>query len=97
MSDQLLPLPLTERSVHLCVDMQRIFSADGPWPTPWMERVLPVAAALAARILQTRSSSPARKQMFASSHPFWMLLTWAIALSSCAMRYAARLTKGKTC
>jgi len=27
MSDQLLPLPLTERSVHLCVDMQRIFSA----------------------------------------------------------------------
>jgi nicotinamidase-related amidase len=49
MGDQLLPLPLTERSVHLCVDMQRIFSADGPWPTPWMDRVLPVAAALANR------------------------------------------------
>jgi len=49
MSDQLLPVPLTERSVHLCVDMQRIFSADGPWPTPWMERVLPVALSLAAR------------------------------------------------
>ena len=49
MSDQLLPLPLTERSVHLCVDMQQIFSADGPWPTPWMERGLPVAASLAAR------------------------------------------------
>src|SRR5258708_8073876 len=49
MSDQLLPLPLTERSVHLCVDMQRIFSAEGPWPTPWMDRVLPVAAALAER------------------------------------------------
>jgi nicotinamidase-related amidase len=47
MGDQLLPLPLTERSVHLCVDMQRIFSAEGPWPTPWMDRVLPVAAALA--------------------------------------------------
>jgi hypothetical protein len=30
MSDQLLPLPLTERSVHLCVDMQRLFTADGP-------------------------------------------------------------------
>ena len=40
MGDQLLPLPLTERSVHLCVDMQRIFSAEGPWPTPWMDRVL---------------------------------------------------------
>ena len=33
MSAQLLPLPLTERSVHLCVDVQRIFSAEGPWPT----------------------------------------------------------------
>ena len=44
-----MPLPLTERSVHLCVDMQRIFSAEGFWPTPWMDRVLPVAAALADR------------------------------------------------
>ena len=41
MGDALLPFPLTERSVHLCVDMQRIFSADGPWPAPWMEKVLP--------------------------------------------------------
>src|ERR1700729_636036 len=49
MGDRLLPLPLTERSVHLCVDMQRIFSAEGPWPTPWMDRVLPVVAALANR------------------------------------------------
>ena len=49
MGDQLLPLPLTERSVHLCVDMQRIFSTEGPWPTPWMDRVLPVVAALANR------------------------------------------------
>jgi nicotinamidase-related amidase len=49
MSDHLLPIPLTERSVHLCVDMQRLFSADGPWPTPWMGRVLPVAAVLASR------------------------------------------------
>ena len=49
MSDQLLQLPLTERGVHLCVDMQRIFSAGGPWPTPWMDKVLPVTAALANR------------------------------------------------
>jgi hypothetical protein len=28
MGDQLLLLPLTERSVHLCVDMQRIFSTQ---------------------------------------------------------------------
>ena len=34
MGDQLLSLPVIERSVHLCVDMQRIFSAEDPWPTP---------------------------------------------------------------
>jgi nicotinamidase-related amidase len=49
MSDHLLPIPLTEQSVHLCVDMQRLFSAGGPWPTPWMEKVLPVVVALARR------------------------------------------------
>ena len=49
MGDTLLPFPPTERSVHLCVDMQRIFSADGPWPAPWMEKVLPVVATLAGR------------------------------------------------
>jgi nicotinamidase-related amidase len=49
MGDQLLPLPLIERTVYLCVDMQRKFSAEGPWPTPWMDRVLPVVAALANR------------------------------------------------
>ena len=48
MGDQLLPLPVTERTVHLCVDMQRIFSAEGPWPTPWMDKVLPVATKFAA-------------------------------------------------
>jgi nicotinamidase-related amidase len=49
MANQLLPLPLTERTVHLCIDMQRIFSADGPWATPWMERVLPVVTEIAGR------------------------------------------------
>jgi len=34
MGDQLLSLPVIERSVHLCVDIQRIFSDEGPWPTP---------------------------------------------------------------
>src|SRR5215217_1627337 len=34
-------------AVHLCVDMQRIFSSDGPWPTPWMERVLPALTRIA--------------------------------------------------
>ncbi len=30
-----------ETAVHLSIDMQRLFAAHGPWPTPWMERVLP--------------------------------------------------------
>jgi nicotinamidase-related amidase len=42
MADPLLAYPLTAKTVHLCVDMQRMFSGDGPWPTPWMPRVLPV-------------------------------------------------------
>jgi nicotinamidase-related amidase len=49
MADHLHSYPLTPRTVHLCVDMQRLFSADGPWPTPWMDRVLPVVAELAER------------------------------------------------
>ena len=49
MADSLLPMPLTERTVHLCIDMQRIFSSEGPWPTPWMEGVLPVVAEIAGR------------------------------------------------
>ena len=53
MGDALLPFPLTERSVHLCVDMQRIFSADGPWPAPWMERVLPVQGMTRARLVES--------------------------------------------
>lgn len=32
--------PITQ-AVHLCIDMQNIFSSRGVWPTPWMERVLP--------------------------------------------------------
>lgn len=44
-----LQIPIRpERTVHLCVDMQRLFSDDGPWPTPWMTRVLPNCAALVA-------------------------------------------------
>jgi nicotinamidase-related amidase len=29
--------------------MQRLFTAEGPWPTPWMERVLPNVVRIAAR------------------------------------------------
>jgi nicotinamidase-related amidase len=38
-----------ENAVHLCVDVPRIFAKGGVWETPWMERVLPVIVAIAAR------------------------------------------------
>jgi nicotinamidase-related amidase len=43
------PEGLTDRSIHLCIDMQRLFAPGGPWPTPWMERVLPAITAIAER------------------------------------------------
>jgi len=33
--------PLGESWVHLCIDMQRMFSEQTEWYTPWMARVLP--------------------------------------------------------
>ena len=38
-----------ERAAHLCIDMQRLFAEGGPWPTPWMPRVLPTIEKLVAR------------------------------------------------
>jgi nicotinamidase-related amidase len=35
--------PLTDSSLHICVDMQRLFADDTDWHTPWMQRVLPNA------------------------------------------------------
>lgn len=62
----LLHSPLTERSVHLCIDMQRLFSRDGPWPTPWMERVLPTVTRIAERCPErtvfTRFITPQRPE-----------------------------------
>ena len=41
--------PLGPSALHFCVDMQRSVLDGGPWPTPWMERVLPVIVAIAER------------------------------------------------
>jgi nicotinamidase-related amidase len=46
--------PLTDTSLHICVDMQRLFAEDTAWHTPWMERVLPnVARIVEAHPAQT--------------------------------------------
>lgn len=44
--EQALP-QLTSRTAHVCVDMQRLFSHDGPWSTPWLPKVVPQCVALA--------------------------------------------------
>jgi nicotinamidase-related amidase len=44
--EQALPR-LTTRTAHVCVDMQRLFSPDGPWSTPWLPKVAPQCVALA--------------------------------------------------
>jgi nicotinamidase-related amidase len=58
--------PLTDHARHLCIDMQRLFAPGGPWPTPWMPRVLPVVAALAERFAErtifTRFMPPKRPE-----------------------------------
>jgi nicotinamidase-related amidase len=63
LEDDILKEPLSTGTVHLCVDMQRIFSSEGPWPTPWMERVLPtvtrIAEHFAERTVFTRFITPA--------------------------------------
>jgi nicotinamidase-related amidase len=61
-----LPLRLSERTIHLCVDMQRLFSADGPWTTPWLERALPqiqeIAASHPGQTIFTRFIPPVRAE-----------------------------------
>ncbi len=57
--------PVTaNRAVHLCLDMQVMFGSDGPWPTPWMERVLPnivrLAEKMPERTIFTRFIPPQR-------------------------------------
>lgn len=41
--------PIGPHAIHLCVDMQRLFSDDTPWKTPWMDRVLPRVVDIASK------------------------------------------------
>jgi nicotinamidase-related amidase len=47
-----LDRPIGPRSVHLCIDMQRLLAREGPWPAPWSEAAMP-------RILQLIERRPA--------------------------------------
>jgi nicotinamidase-related amidase len=58
----ILRAPIEQNAAHLCVDMQRLLSPDGPWPTPWMEAALERAVRLIeprpARTVFTRFVPP---------------------------------------
>ena len=58
--------PLTDRTVHLCVDMQNMFAEATPWHTPWTARVLPaveeIAGRHAERTVFTRFIPPTRAE-----------------------------------
>jgi nicotinamidase-related amidase len=49
MGSGLFDIPIGDRAVHLCLDMQNIFAPDGLWATAWMPRVLPVVVEIASR------------------------------------------------
>ena len=46
--------PLGKNCLHVCVDMQRMFATGGPWPIPWLDKVLPtIQEAVASHARQT--------------------------------------------
>jgi nicotinamidase-related amidase len=57
-----LRAPIDEHAIHLCVDMQRLLSPDGPWPTPWaapaLERAMRLIEPQPERTFFTRFMPP---------------------------------------
>jgi nicotinamidase-related amidase len=41
--------PLTGRALHLCVDVQNLFSEPTPWRVPWLPRILPFIERIAGK------------------------------------------------
>lgn len=41
--------PLGDTTMHLCVDMQRLFAEETEWHTPWMDRITPNVVAITER------------------------------------------------
>lgn len=56
------PWQPSSRTIHVCLDMQLLFSPDGPWPTPWISAVLPqiirIAEHCPSRTIFTRFIPP---------------------------------------
>ena len=58
MADGLRFGPLTKATIHLCVDMQRMFAADSTWQTPWLGRTLRLAERSPERTFFRRFIAP---------------------------------------
>ncbi|RDW12815.1 cysteine hydrolase family protein [Paracoccus thiocyanatus] len=65
--------PLGRDTLHLCIDMQRLFGPGSVWAVPWIEQVRPMVATLVAarpdRTLFTRFIPPPRLDAAAGT---WM-------------------------
>jgi nicotinamidase-related amidase len=74
---------ISAKAQHLCIDMQVLFSSQGPWPARWMERVLPVVLRLVerapAQTIFTRFITPAHpdetRGMWRSYYRKWANVT----------------------
>jgi nicotinamidase-related amidase len=95
-----LKAPPGPDSIHLCLDMQRLFAPGGPWPTPWLPRVLPVVADIVAhapeRTVFTRFVPPASPGeahgMWQAYYRKWPNVTRA-ALDPALLRLVAELER----
>jgi nicotinamidase-related amidase len=57
--------PLSSHSVHICVDMQRLFAEDTEWKTPWMVRVRPNVV----RLVQTHPEHTIFTRFIPAAYP----------------------------
>lgn len=64
--------PLDAGTIHLCVDMQRLFAEGSPWATPWMKRVLPNVV----RIVERRPRATVFTRFIPLDHPGQGAGTW---------------------
>jgi nicotinamidase-related amidase len=64
--------PLTDRTLHLCIDMQNLFALETPWHTPWMARVLPVVT----RIVEHRPPHTVFTRFIPPRRPAQMPGSW---------------------
>jgi nicotinamidase-related amidase len=64
--------PLTDTSLHICVDMQRLFAEGTDWHTPWMERVLPNVV----RIVETHPAQTIFTRFIPADEPGQGRGTW---------------------